>query len=300
MVKLHNNFNTKKEAADFITSCENYFRDEINATLAQITSNHDKKLIMLSGPTCSGKTTTASLLTRKITESGKHAVVLSIDDFFIDRHEKNIVGDEIPDYDSVKAMDLDYFRLFINRLLEGKSVLVPKYDFTKTARVGYNEYIPDEDDIYVFEGIQAVYPEVTSLLKDKYKSIFISVSEDVAMGGRIVNRNDLRLLRRIVRDYRFRGATAEFTLHLWEGVRENEERSIFPYADGCDVHINSFLDYEPFILRRCVKPILEGVREESPYRAKADELLSQIDPFDNDNFEDSMIPCDSVFREFIG
>ena len=300
MVNLHLNINNADDARKFIGECEASFVKEINDAIRSITDNHDSRLVMLSGPTCSGKTTTARRLTDRITESGYRAIVMSIDDFFLDRNSRNRVDIDAPDYDSVKAIDLEYFEYFIGRLLRGESVLIPVYDFTATARVGYNEYIPHENDIYVFEGIQAVYPEITSLLGGKYKSIFISVSDDISYNGTTLTKNELRLLRRVVRDYKFRGATAEFTLHLWEGVRYNEETNIFPNSQNCSVYLNSFLPYEPFIISSYATPLLKTVPHDSRYRSIADELIYKMSSFDSAYFEDSMIPADSVFREFIG
>ena len=224
---------------------------------------------------------------------------MSIDDFFIDRNNRNVVNDEAPDYDTVKAIDIDYFARFTERLLKGESVLVPTYDFIKTARTGYNEYIPNENDIYVFEGIQAVYPEISSLL-GRHKSLFICVNRGIRYHESFIDKNDIRLLRRIVRDHRFRGATAEFTLHLWDGVRANEEENIFPNAKSCSVYIDSCLAYEPFILNKHALPLLDTVPKDSRYHAAAEELKEKISAFESDNFEDCMIPNNSVFREFIG
>lgn len=107
-------------------------------------------------------------------------------------------------------------------------------------------------------------------------------------------------MRRIVRDHKFRGATAEFSFHLWRGVRVNEEENIFPNAGNCDIYINSLLDYEPFVIARHLIPLLDTVPADSIYRDEADELRAKIKPYENDLFEDGMIPADSVFREFIG
>ena len=119
-------------------------------------------------------------------------------------------------------------------------------------------------------------------------------------GDTVLGKNEVRLLRRTVRDYKFRGATPEFTLHLWEGVRANEEKNIFPNSGNCTLILDSFLPYEPFVLSRCAAPILEDVPRESRYRDEADALLSKLAAFDCPYFEERMIPKNSVFREFIG
>ncbi|MBR5740931.1 MAG: hypothetical protein IKX91_00100 [Firmicutes bacterium] len=287
------------QAEEYLLACEKAFSDGIDQALEEIFEGGAVKTIALAGPTCSGKTTTANKLTRRIGLAGKHAVVLSIDDFFIARDDRNVVDDEPPDYDSAAALDLEYLEFFMRRLNAGLPVLVPHYDFTFTTRAGYDEYIPQENDIYVLEGIQAVYPEVTRLFGANTKSVFISVADDAVYRDVILEKDEIRLLRRVVRDYRFRGATPEFTLHLWETVRENEEKNIFPNAN-CDIRLDSFLPYEPFILSRPCVDLLRTIPEESRYRAQAEELISELLVYDCPYFEERMIPENSVFREFIG
>lgn len=290
---------TSEVAGRFMLECETDFRTRLDGVVNAVLADDDLRTIALSGPTCSGKTTTANRLIEQIGASGHHAVVISIDDFFLDRNDRNRVDLEPPDYDSVEAIDLDYLDIFLTRLRNRQSVLVPKYDFTATRRVGYHEYLPDPLDIYVIEGIQAVYPEVTARLGD-YRSIFISVTDDVSVNGVTFDRNEVRLLRRIVRDYNFRGATPEFSFHLWDGVRRNEEKNIFPNAGNCDFYLNSFLPYELFVLRKHALPLLADVPETSGHRPSADELAKKLSALPELPFDDRRIPQNSVFREFIG
>lgn len=292
---------TPAEAGQFIQTCESDFRARLDEAVNAVLAEPVPSIVTLSGPTCSGKTTTAKRLIEQIRVSGYRAVVFSIDDFFLDRNDRNRVDVEAPDYDSAAALDLDYLSVFLTRLRERKSVLVPKYDFTATCRVGYHEYLPDPLDIYVIEGIQAVYPEITALFGDApCRSIFISVTDDVTVNGVTFSRHDVRLLRRIVRDYKFRGATPEFSFHLWDGVRRNEETNIFPNAGNCGIYLNSFLPYELFVIRDYVLPLLAEIPETSGYRAAADELTRKLSALPVSHFDDRVIPQNSVFREFIG
>lgn len=289
-----------EEAEAFVALCETRFSERIDGAIETIFTGDPVKMITLSGPTCSGKTTTAAKLTRRIVRAGKRAVVMSFDDFFLDRRDRNNVEGESPDYDSAAAMDLDYLAFFMKRLNAGLPVLVPHYDFNATGRTGYDEYYPQPDDIYVFEGIQAVYPEVTRLFGERYFSVFMNVADGAAYGGATLDRDEVRLLRRTVRDRKFRGATPEFTLHLWEGVRANEKRNIFPNARSVDLKLDSFLPYEPFFLSRYAVPMLDSVPKDSRYRDEAEDLLVRLKAFDCPYFEERMIPQNSVFREFIG
>lgn len=300
MKELLCNINNKTEAQEFINNCEENFRRELTDALEKLFEGDQPKIIALSGPTCSGKTTTAEKLTERISGMGKQAVVMSIDDFFFDRNDLNVVDGEAPDYDSVHAIDLEYLGKVTAQLLDGREALIPHYHFISASRIGYDEYYPDTRDIYVYEGIQAVYPEVTELFAHVYKSVFISVMDDVSYRGVTLTKHEIRLLRRIVRDFRFRNASTEFSLHLWEGVRENEEKHIFPNAAKCDVYVNSFLPYEPFIIAPIASELLNEVPHDSRYRCQADELREKIAVFDCQYFNDRMIPAYSVFREFIG
>lgn len=293
------NINSESEAEEFVKQCEAQFSRDLDEAIEHVFDVEDVKIITLSGPTCSGKTTTATKLEERIEQSGKNAVMLSIDDFFFGRSDRNDVEGEAPDYDSVKAIDLPYLQKFTADLLDGKTVYIPKFSFTAAERVGYEEYTPSPRDIYIYEGIQAVYPEVTSLFGGKYRSIFIRPNEDVEYNGVVLDRNELRFLRRIVRDYKFRNATAEFSFHLWQTVRSNEEKNIFPYAES-DVYINSFLPYEPFIISHYAIDVLSTVPMDSQYRDEADALIEKLKVFDNPYFSDRMVPDNSVFREFIG
>ncbi len=302
MRKIEMKIDNIREAEEFVAECEKNFAEGLDRAIDEVFSDKDLRIITLSGPTCSGKTTTANRLVERINASGHKAVVLSIDDFYSDRDrsERNNTEDEAPDYDSVKTIDLDYLKEFTEQLLRGETVKIPRYSFLEGIRIGYDEYIPEERDIYVFEGIQAVYPEVTALFGGKNRSIFISVAEDVSYKGVTLASDEVRILRRLVRDNKFRNATAEFTLHLWDGVRSNEEKNIFPNARNCDVYINSFLEYELFIIAKYARPLLATVPEDSKYRDEADVLERKLEVFDCDYLDDRMIPKKSVFREFIG
>ena len=155
---IETELHSAEEAQRYVTLCESRFSDGIDEALESIFTGRDVKTVALAGPTCSGKTTTAVKLTRRIERAGKRAVVMSIDDFFLDRKDRNLIDGESPDYDSVAAIDLDCLEAFMKRLNAGLPVLVPHYDFAATGRTGYDEYYPHPDDIYVFEGIQEVFP----------------------------------------------------------------------------------------------------------------------------------------------
>ncbi len=288
----------REDAKDFVLASEKRFENKLRETASEIVSRGNR-VITLAGPTCSGKTTTAKLLVEEIERRGFRAVVRSIDDFFLSNSRRMGKNGEAPDFDTVKAIDLEYLGAYIRDLLSGKRVSTPVFDFHISSRVGYVEYVPKPNDIYVFEGIQAVYPEVVSLF-DTYTSVFICIEEPIIINGVEFLPEEIRLLRRIVRDFNFRNASPEFTILLWESVRRNEIDNIFPNADNPDFTIDSFLPYEPFLLARHVLPLLNNIDPLSPYRDKAERLISRLSALDSSFYGDDIIPAASMFREFIG
>lgn len=298
MVKLSSaSLDTKDKAAKYIKSCEEDFEEYISAAVREILSRENLKAVTLSGPTCSGKTTTAGKLTREIERAGRHAKVISIDDFYRDslRFEKE------PDLESVSAIDLEYFLRCAENLSAGRAARLPSFDLSRGVRASAAEYIPSENDIYIFEGIQAMYPEVVECLSNfNSTSVFIDVTRGVSVDGEEFDKNEIRLMRRLIRDSLFRNAPAEFTLGLWDTVRKNEEKNIFPNSLSSDCFINSFLSYEIFVMRNRLLPTLGALDGSSSEYGAAQGLFSRLSRVGDCPIEDSMIPANSVFREFIG
>ncbi len=299
MKLIYKDVKTKEEASEFILSCENTFENKLRQTARDILLRGNK-LITLSGPTCSGKTTTAKILVEEIERKGHSAVVISIDDFYLNDLRDGLASGQKVDFDSVKTIDLDYLASFTNDLLEYKKVNIPIFDFKTGRRVGYEEYTPSHGDIFIFEGIQAVYPEVTSLFGDRYTSVFICVNDEVMCNGVYFSPHEIRLLRRIVRDNLFRNTTPETTLMCWEAVRENENTAIFPNAGNPDFPIDSFMLYELFMISGIIIPLLKEIPCDSKYKSDALSLCIRLEKLYSDKYVTDQIPGDSMFREFIG
>ncbi len=300
MITVNKTLFTPSEAEDFVQACEARFAENAAHLLAQLLSDARTECITLSGPTCSGKTTMASKLTAAIAQEGKTAVVLSIDDFFKTRLLPNTPDHEV-DYDSVQAIDLAYLAACTDKMLRGESTPLPKFDFVSGTRGEAEEYTPTPDDIIIFEGIQAVYPEVVRLFSGyPYKSIFISVQESLNVNGTVFSPEEIRLSRRIVRDYRTRAASPAFTFHVWESVRANEEKNIYPYMNGCDYRIDSCMAYEPFMIAPHLIPLLESVPLDSPYFTDAMRLREKYRCVEDAAIPSDILPADSLYREFLG
>jgi len=227
-------------------------------------------------------------------------VVISIDDFFLDRFDMRKVDESKKiDYDSIEALDFEYLSKCIADIKAKGEFSVPKYDFLTQSRSGYTTYKFTENTVIMLEGIQAVYPEITALFSDDdHIGIFANVENDVEINGVFFCRDDIRLSRRIVRDRKFRGATADFSLYLWEGVRENEDKNIYPNKNICTVQMDSFLDYELFVLKDYIIDILKDVETGSKYYVKARELSEKFSRLDSISYD--YTPRNSLYTEFLG
>jgi uridine kinase len=231
----------------------------------------------LSGPTCSGKTTTANKIIEGYHNIGKAVTVISIDDFFYDVSEERVIKEDGKiDYDSVDVLDLELLGECIKNAKPLSNIKVPIFDFISQSRIGYNAHYITEDEVLLYEGIQAVYPEVSSLFEGKYIGVFINVNEDVCINGTVFERDEIRLIRRLVRDRKFRGASAEFTFYLWQTVRENEDKSIFPNKNICQIQLDSFMGYELFLIKPYIVEVLGEVRSDSKYFTQANEIMEKF------------------------
>ncbi len=289
----------RNEAETFVRHCEEKFFRRLKRFTGDIIAR-DNRFITLAGPTCSGKTTTASIVVRGITDTGSNVRVISIDDFYRSGLRKDTGDAEQLDFDSVKALDTEYFAEFMHGLEKGDRVMMPRYDFKTGTRSGYEPLTAGKNDVFIFEGIQAVYPEVLECFEEEYTSIFISVRDDAIINDSMFRSHEIRLIRRLVRDYLFRNATPEFTLQLWKNVRKNENENIFPNADNPDFIIDSFLPYEDFALSPYGSKLLGMVPPDSDEYGYAMSLKERLDNILNPHFDNDIIPQDSMFREFIG
>lgn len=294
------NITTSKQKSDLISECEKNFEKKLD-NICETIIKESPKIIALSGPTCSGKTTTATKLTNELTKNGYEVHLVSIDNFFKDREALDRTVDMSKknlDYDSVNAIDLELLAERSASIIAGNPTELPIYDFTVGKCSGYEKVDPNDHSIFIFEGIQAIYTEVTALFGEKYKSVYICVEDDIEVDGVYFGKRELRLMRRIVRDFKFRGAPPEFTLHLWRSVAANEDKSILPYADTVDLRINSFMEYEVFLMSAVLPEILTAVPDDNLYYPKACDILGKLEALEKISLD--MVPKDSLLREFVG
>ena len=290
-------FDSTEEAKNFVTETEREFEAYLDRSIEKICSIPDIKTVALSGPTCSGKTTTAKKLIEDFSKHGRNVHVISIDDFFCDVHISDI-GDESPDFDSIDALDLDMFISCTQDIFADRATKIPRFDFITGKRSGFYEFDPDPDGIYIFEGIQAIYPEITAVLSgERSRSICICPRSSLNVGGTVFEPNEIRLMRRIVRDRNFRGASPEYTMFLWENVRKNEDKNIFPHMGTEDVSIDSTIPYEINILTQFLRPMLDTIKEDSKYYREAERLMKKTEGIQS--IPSIFVPNGAMYYEFI-
>lgn len=287
----------------WIEECEASLEKRLDE-IAEELCREELRVIRLAGPTCSGKTTAANLLVARFAAWGKRLHLISIDDFYYDKEILHAVAENHEtgevDYDSVKTIDLEALAIFVREIFTEEQSHLPIFDFKEGRRVGYRSVESGQDDVFLFEGIQAVYPEVTAILDASGHpsvGLYIAPFAAVEAGGERFEPNELRLLRRLVRDSNFRGTDPAFTLGLWQGVRRNEEEHIFPYASACDKAIDSSMAYEIGVLKPYLERILPSVPTDHPHRETAERILAKIaavEPIDA-----GLIRPDSLYREFV-
>ena len=286
---------------EYIRDCDKNFSERLKGVADAIASGKDR-VICLCGPTCSGKTTAATMLSARLKDYGRDVHVISIDDFYYDRDYLNLLSERKGldgiDYDSVDTIDLGALGEFVREVFCQEEIHCPVFDFKSGTRVGVRTVKAKETDLFIFEGIQAIYPQVTELFGPiGYVSVYIAPLRALSVNGDTVSPNRIRLLRRLVRDSTFRGANAEFTLKLWESVRANEEKNIFPFVESCNYKIDSTHDYELGILRPYLEGLLQNFPSDSKYSDKVKEILIQMSAVEP--ISSALIEGGSLYLEFV-
>ena len=259
------------------------------------------RIVLISGPSSSGKTTFCKRLQVQLTTNLLHPVGISLDDYFLNREDtpKDEHGEY--DFESLYALDLPYFNKDLKKLLSGEEIELPSFNFESGRRIFKGKKLKlREDSILVIEGIHALNPELTEFIDDKYKyRVYVSVLTSISLDNHNwIPTTDNRLLRRIIRDYRFRGYSAEDTINRWPSVRRGEDKWIFPYQENADAMFNSAMLYELAALRKFAEPILAQVPESSKANAEAYRLLRFLRYFNYIPTEE--LPGTSLLREFLG
>lgn len=297
-----NKMTAKGEAGNVIKVSEALHEKKIAEIATRISQTHDKvNLILIAGPSSSGKTTFSKRLSVQLAVNGLHAIQISLDDFFVDREHTPV--DEHGDYnfEALEAIDIAYFNQLLLKLLDGEEVELPRFDFQTGARVFKGELLTmKKDQILIIEGIHGLNPGLIPMIDPaKTFKIFISALTQISFDEHTyVPTTDNRLLRRMIRDAKFRGYSASKTIQRWPSVRRGEDNYIFPFQENADVIFNSALVYELAVLKRYANSLLKTVKENEPQYSEAVRLLIFISYFSF--IPETEIPPTSVLREFLG
>lgn len=292
---------TKGNVDDLVLLSENIQNNSLFKIAETIYNNKKLKLILLAGPSSSGKTTTSKKLELFLKGFGLNPIAISIDNYFVDRDKTPRLPDGSYDFESLNAINVELFNRNLKDLLDGKEVTLPVYNFiTGKSELSDESIKLGEKEILIVEGLHALNEELTYSIdkKNKYKIYLCPLTVLSLDNHNRIRTTDNRLLRRIVRDNRTRGYSASDTLSTWSKVREGEEKYVFPFQDEADVIFNTSLIYELGVLKTYAEPLLYSVEENDPMYKEAVRLLNllkNILPISND-----YIPVDSIVREFIG
>lgn len=297
-----NNFTINNNSGDVIKISEALHEKKI-AEIANMIHmlDGDLKVVLVSGPSASGKTTFSKRLGVQLAVNGLRPYLISLDDYFVDREKTPI--DEFGEYDfeSIAAIDIEYFNNQLLELLEGKEIELPGFDFQLGRRIASGKRLKLlPSDILVVEGIHGMNPELLTKIDRKYTfNIFISALTQISFDEHThISTADNRLLRRIIRDSKYRGYSASETIKRWPSVRRGEEKNIFPYQENADIMFNSATLYELAVLKKYAEPILKNVPENRDEYIEANRLLKFLSWFKQ--IDDSEIPPTSLLREFLG
>lgn len=265
----------------------------------RVAENEKIRIVLLAGPSGSGKTTTANMLADSIRAQGLSGFVLSLDNFYRDSTDPKYPRFENGerDYESVDALDLEVLEDTLVEIAAGREFSVPKYDFKTGLRESVTRHPKISHGCVIIEGLHALNPRIFEHLpKDKILRIFISVSTNIECDGElIISGRKIRFLRRMVRDSIYRGADAEKTLEMWDGVLLGEDKYLYPYRDYADLQFDTFHDFELGVMAPYAKRLIsKDLAEQSEYAKAVLSAISLAEPID-----EALVPDDSLIREFI-
>ena len=288
--------------ARMINDVEGSYREHLRNIARNITERKTPvRLVMLSGPSSSGKTTTAHLLRDYLGTFGVRAEIISLDDFYLGAERAPMLPDGTRDYETVAALDGDRIRQCLSDVVTTGRFTVPRYSFALKRPDGPDrEYQLAPEDLAIVEGIHGLNPVFTQdLPEESCVKLYVSIKQQIKdVNGEVISPWDLGLVRRIVRDIQFRDAPAELTLSMWPKVVEGENRYIRPYRISADYTVNSIHIYEPCVLRTVAIPLLRAIAADSLYYKKARDLESRLMRFEP--VDQALVPETSMLREFLG
>ena len=290
------------DPAAFVNMTESVYAYDLQLIVEQVLAmKNDRHIILLSGPSSSGKTTTAKKLCDAFLQKGVDPKLISMDDFYLGEANVKRLPDGKPDFESVEALDIPLIRQSIRLLAETGECVIPKYDFKKSCRADETEVITlRKDSVIIMEGIHALNPIFSDDVSGNAVSkIYVSVKQGIKDNeDYILTNREIRLIRRLVRDHQFRKTDPETMIGMWQSVVDGEKKYIRPYRYTSDFTVNSIHIYEPCIMKEPAIKLLGQVSEKSHCYETAQHLIKALSGFES--IDDSFIPESSLMREFIG
>ena len=288
-------------ATDIINISEALQEKKIAQIAEDIANRQGVKLVLLAGPSSSGKTTSCKRLSIQLAVNGLKPLQISLDDYFVDRDKTPKDDNGEYDFESIYALDLDLLNEQFNALFRGEEVELPKYDFPSGKSVKSGKKLKMEpNNVLVVEGIHALNPELTAHIpQEQIYRVYASALTTILLDNHnYIPTTDNRLLRRIIRDYKYRGVSAQETIHRWPSVRAGENKWIFPYQENADAMFNTAMLYELSVIKMQAEPLLQQVPENCEEHAEAYRLLKFLKYFKGIPYNN--LPPTSLLREFLG
>lgn len=293
------NSEIERDAKAFISSCEESYITQVKKATDEVCKRNGKQIIMLAGPSSSGKTTTAQIIKNEALSNSRHAQTISLDDFYLNQDKMLYFEDGTPDFETIKALDVEYIVKCLTSLINEGECLLPRFNFLTKRREETLERIKIPDDcVIIVEGLHALNPAIINHLKgEALTKLYVNVSSRISANGSLLfSKRDIRFIRRMIRDYHHRNAQVEYTFSLWKGVRKGEDRYLFPFSTLADVKINSLHFYEPCIFKDEAIKLLSEVEKTSEFYKSSKALCEKLSMFES--VSKKLLPKDSLLNEF--
>ena len=293
--------NNKDLHKKYVELCENEFDIYFDGIVQNILAFNKVKILTISGPSSAGKTTTALKLASELSKYGIISKIISMDNFFKNHSDILKKPDGNPNFETIEALDIKLMLKCLNEAVEFNKTKLPKYDFkTGKRKDEYKDFELHDHEMIIIEGIHGLNPRIIDNLPgENIKSIYTTIGEKVYLPDDIIfSKRDIRFLRRLIRDHKYRGASPEYTFLLWESVKESESLYIFPYENNANIKINSFYKYELNVIKHQALELLTEIEKDSQYYEKAVELINKLSHVIE--IDEELVPSRSLIREFIG
>lgn len=294
VTRLNQGISSPKE---FVRNVDDEYQHKLRKIAAEIAENSDERpIILLSGPSGSGKTTSAMMISRILAESGVVMHTLSMDNYFksLSEEEKILAAEGKMDLESPDRVDAELLSNQIEAIRAGEEVELPKYNFVTSARESGGKFRKNHGELVIFEGIHALNPAVITVPDSHVCKIYVSVRTRITDGNTVLHPSRIRLMRRMIRDGKFRQRTLRETMKMFHSVEEGENKYIMPYKYRSDFDLDTFMAYEPAVYKDF---LMTGLREmtDVPEIRELLSVMENVSPLDDD-----FVPADSLVREFIG